>query len=155
MERVKKTYHYTLIFRDIDRFEVEEDVRDVYFPITKKAMEQRKQFFPSMTEVMEPRVNFFHSHDNQNCMAALYGYVREVKLPLEDEGDREGQELWITILQLILSFVGTMQNTHEFELYAYGMAFDESEYGWFDPLTKDQINTEDVYQIFPKKYLRR
>jgi len=152
MPSVKKFYHYTFIFTNIDRFQIEEELRDFYIPVTKKAMEQRKQFFPSLIGVMEPRVNFFQSHDNRGCMAALYGYEREVAVPIEDQ-DREGQELWITILELILSFVATIRNTNEFELYAYRMAFDEGEYGWFDPPTKAQINTEEVYKLFPKKFL--
>lgn len=152
MSSVKKIYHYTFLFTDIDKFEVEEEVCDVYLSLTKKAMEQRKQFFPSFVRVLEPNVNFFQSNDNRGCMAILYGYEREVPVPVEDQ-DMEGQELWFTILQLILSFVGTMRNTHEFELYAYGMTFDDGEYGWFDPATKNQIDPQDVYSRFPKKFL--
>ena len=127
-------------------------MRVFYLPITKKAMEQRKQFFPSLSGVMNPLVKFFQNLDNRGCIATLYGYEREVTVPVEDQ-DREGQELWITILELILSFVGTMRNTHEFELYAYGMAFDDGYYGWFDPPTKAQIAAEEVYALFPKKFI--
>jgi hypothetical protein len=152
MPSIKKVYHYTLIFTDIDPAEVEEEVRDFYLPVTRHAIEQRKEFFPSLNRAVEPSVNFFQNHDGRSCMTSLYGYERKVSVPVEDD-DKEGRELWITILELILSFVGTMRNTHDFELYSYGMAFDEGEYGWFDPATKTQISPEEVYYLFPKKFL--
>ena len=61
-------------------------------------------------------------------MATLYWYERKIENQVDDQ-DEEGQKLWFTILDLLLGFVGTMRKSHEFELYVYGMAFDEGEFG--------------------------
>ncbi|MEE9378419.1 MAG: hypothetical protein V3V33_10325 [Candidatus Lokiarchaeia archaeon] len=85
-------------------------------------------------------------------MATLYGYERRIEDPV-DEQDEEGQNLWLTILDLLLSFVGTMRKSHEFELYAYGMASDEGEFGWFLYSTGDEVPAEEIYKRFPKEYI--
>ena len=152
MPGFKKQYYYSLIFIDIHRFEVEEEVRGFYLPITKNSIEKHQQFFPSLASVMEPSVNFFKSYDGKSCMATLYGYERWIEEPV-DEQDEEGQNLWLTILDLILSFVGTMRKSHEFELCAYGMASDEGEFGWFLYSTGDKVPAEQIYNKFPKEYV--
>ena len=131
---------------------MEEEVRDFYLPITKNSMEKHQQFFPSLANVMEPSVNFFKSYDGKSCMATLYGYERWIEEPVGEQ-DEEGQNLWLTILDLILSFVGTMRKSHEFELYAYGMASDEGEFGWFLYSTGDKVPAEQIYNKFPKEYV--
>ena len=133
-------------------FEVEEEVRDVYLPIIKNSMEKHKQWFPSLSDIMEPSVNFFKSNNGESCMAAFYGYERWIEEPI-DEQDDDGQNLWFTFLELILSFVGTMRKSHEFILFAYGMAFDEGEFGWFLYSTNEQIAAEEIYKQFPKEYV--
>ncbi len=112
MSGIKKQYFYSLIFLDIIRVEVEEEVRDFYLPITKNSMEKHQQYFPSLANVMEPYVNSFKSNDGRSCMATLYGYERRIEDPV-DEQDEEGQNLWLTILDLLLGFVGTMRKSHE------------------------------------------
>ena len=149
MSGFKKQYFYSLIFIDINRVEVEEEVRDFYLPIAKNSMEKHQQYFPSLANVMDPSVNFFKSNDGRSCMATLYGYERRI----EDRVNEEGQNLWLTILDLLLSFVGTMRKSHEFELYAYGMAFDEGEFGWFLYSTGNEVPAEQIYNIFPKEYV--
>ena len=152
MSGFKKQYFYSLIFIDINRVEVEEEVRDFYLPITKNSMEKHQQYFPSLVNVMEPLVNFFKSNDGKSCMATLYGYERRIE-DLVAEQDGEGQNLWLTILDLLLGFVGTMHKSHEFELYAYGMASDEGEFGWFLYSTGNEVPAEQIYNIFPKEYV--
>ncbi len=39
---VEKLYYYSLIFTDIIRPELEEEMRDFYLPITKNSMEKHK-----------------------------------------------------------------------------------------------------------------
>lgn len=147
-----KQYFYSLIFININRDEVEEEVRDFYLPITKNSMEKHQQMFPSLSDIMEPSVNFFKSNNGKSCMATFYGYERWIEEPIEEQ-DTEGQHLWFTILELILGFVGTMRKSHEFELFAYGMAFDEAEFGWFLYSTSEQIPAEEIYNQFPKDYV--
>ena len=89
MSGLTKQYYYSLIFIDINRVEVEEEVRDFYLPITKNSMEKHQQYFPSLANVMEPSVNFFKSNDGRSCMATLYGYERRIEDPV-DEQDEEG-----------------------------------------------------------------
>lgn len=152
MSGFKKQYFYSLIFMDINRVDMEEEVRDFYLPITKNSMEKHQQYFPSLVNVMEPSVNFFKSNDGRSCMATLYGYERRIEDPVEKQ-DEEGQNLWLTILDLLLGFVGTMRKSHEFELYAYGMASDEGEFGWFLYSTGKEVPAEQIYNIFPKEYI--
>ncbi len=85
-------------------------------------------------------------------MATFYGYER---MPEEsvDEDDEEGQNLWFTILDLLLGFVGTMRKSHEFELFAYGMASNGGEFGWFLYSTGDKVPAEQIYNKFPKEYV--
>ncbi len=92
MSGFKKRYFYSLIFLDINRVEVEEDVRDFYLPITKNSMEKHQQYFPSLANVMEPSVNFFKSNNGRSCMAMFYGYERMSEKPV-DENNEEGQNL--------------------------------------------------------------
>jgi len=150
MSGFKKQYFYSLIFIDINRDEVEEEVRNFYFPITKNSMEKHQQYFPSLDKVMEPSLNFFKSNDGRSCMATFYGYERRIE-EANDEEFEEGQNLWFTILDLLLGFVGTMRKSHEFELYAYGMASDEGEFGWFLYSTGNKVPAEQIYNIFPKE----
>ena len=85
-------------------------------------------------------------------MATLYGYERRI----EDSVDKQYEErhnLWLTILDLLLGFVGTMRKSHEFELYTYGMASDEGEFGWFLYSTGSEAPAEQIYNIFPKEYV--
>jgi len=89
MPGFKKQYFYSLIFRDINRDEVEEEVRDFYLPITKNSMEKHQQYFPFLEKIMEPYVNFFKSNDGKSCMATLNGYERRKEDPV-DEQDEEG-----------------------------------------------------------------
>ncbi|MBA7539020.1 hypothetical protein ES705_31298 [subsurface metagenome] len=152
MPGFKKQYYYSLIFIDINRVEVEEEVRDFYLPITKNSMEKHQQYFPSLVNVMEPSVNFFKSNDGKSCMTTLYGYERRIEDQV-DKQDEEGQNVWLTILDLLLGFVGTMRKSHEFELYAYGMASDEGEFGWFLCSTGKEVPAEQIYNIFPKEYV--
>lgn len=152
MSGFKKQYYYSLIFMDINRVEVEEEVRDFYLPITKNSMEKHQQYFPSLANVMEPSITFFKSNDGRSCMATLYGYERRIGDRVDDQDD-EGQNLWLTILDLLLGFVGTMSKSHEFELYAYGMASDEGEFGWFLYSTGNEVPAEQIYNIFPKEYV--
>ncbi len=63
------------------------------------------------------------------------------------------KELWFTILDLLLGFVGTMRKSHEFELHAYGMATNEGEFGWFLYFTRTKVPTEQIYNNFPKEYI--
>jgi len=126
----KKQYYYSLIFVNINRDEMEEEVRDFYLPIMKNSMEKHQQYFPSLANIMEPSVNFFMSNDGISCMATFYGYERRIEDHFNKQ-DEEGQNLWFTIHDLLLGFVGTMGKSHEFELNTYGMAFDEGEFGWF------------------------
>jgi hypothetical protein len=67
--------------------------------------------------------------------------------------DEEGQNLWLTVLELILGFVSTMRKSHEFELYAYGMAFDDGEFGWFLHSTGDEMPAEQIYSQFPREFI--
>jgi len=150
MSGFKKQYFYSLIFIDINRDEVEEEVRNFYFPITKNSMEKHQQYFPSLDKVMEPSLNFFKSNDGRSCMATFYGYERRIE-EANDEEFEEGQNLWFTILDLLLGFVGTMRKSHEFELYAYGMASDEGEFGWFLYSTGNKVPAEQIYNIYPKE----
>jgi len=152
MSEFKKQYFYSLIFIDINRVEVEEEVRDFYLPITKNSMEKHQQYFPSLANVMKPSVNFFKSNDGKSCMTTLYGYERRIEDQV-DKQDEEGQNLWLTILDLLLGFVGNMRKSHEFELYAYGMASDEGEFGWFLYSTGKEVPAEQIYNIFPKEYV--
>ena len=152
MSGFKKQYFYSLIFIDIDRSEMEEEVRDFYFPITKNSIEKHQQYFPSLVNVMEPFVNFFKSNDGRSCMTTLYGYERKIEDPVDEQGE-EGQNLWFTILDLLLSFVGTMRKSHEFELYAYGMVSEEGEFGWFLHSTGARVPAEQIYSKFPKEYV--
>jgi len=46
-----------------------------------------------------------------------------------------------------------MRKSHEFELYAYGMAVNEGEFGWLLYSTGKQVPAEHVYNIFPKEYV--
>ena len=115
-------------------------------------MEKHQQYFPTLANVMQPSVNFFKSNDGKGSMATLYGYERKIENPVDDQ-DEEGQKLWFTILDLLLGFVGTMRKSHEFELYAYGMAINEGEFGWFLYSTGKQVPAEHVYNIFPKEYV--
>ncbi len=149
MPGFKKQYYYSLIFIDVNRDEVEEEVRDFYLPITKNSMDKHQQLFPSLANVMEPSVKFFNNNDGNGCMATHYGYKRRIEDPVDDQ-DEKGQKLWITILDLLLGFVGTMRKSHELELYAYGMAFDEGEFGWFLYSTGNKVK---IYNIFPKEYV--
>ena len=98
---------------------------------------------------MHPPVNFFKSNDGKGSMATLYGYERKIENPVDDQ-DEEGQKLWFTILDLLLGFVGTMRKSHEFELYAYGMAANEVEFGWFLYSTGKQVpeNGKDISRDF-------
>jgi len=152
MSGFKKRYFYSFIFLDINRIEVEEEVRDFYLPITKNSMEKHQQYFPSLANVMEPSVNFFKSNDGRSCMATFYGYERMSEKPV-DENDEEGQNLWFTILDLLLGFVGTMRKSHKFELYSYGMAYNEEEFGWFLYSTGARVPAEQIYSKFPKEYV--
>ncbi len=152
MSGFKKQYFYSQIFLDINRVEVEEEVRDFYLPITKNSMEKHRQYFPSLVNVMEPEVNFFKNYEGRSCMATLYGYERMPEEPV-DENDEEGQNLWLTILDLLLGFVGTMRKSHEFELHAYGMAYNEEEFGWFLYSTGARVPAEQIYSKFPKEHV--
>ena len=152
MPDIRNRYYYSLIFIDITKLEVEEEVRDFYMPITKNSMEKHRQFFPSLVDVMEPSVNFFESNDGRSSMATFYGYERMIE-SLVDENDEEGKNLWFTILELLLSFVGTMRKSHEFELYAYGMAFNDGEFGWFSHPNSETIPTEEIYEKFRREYI--
>jgi len=100
MPGFKKQYYYSLIFIDINKVEVEEEAQDFYLPITKNSLEKHQQFFPSLAKVMKPSVNFFKSNDGRSCMATLYGYERRIEDPV-DRQDEEGQDLWLTILELL------------------------------------------------------
>ncbi len=131
---------------------MEEEVRDFYLLITKNSMEKHQQYFPSLAKVMEPSVNFFKSNDGRSCMATLYGYERKIEDTVDDR-DEEGQNLWLTILDLLLGFVGTMRKSHEFELYAYGMASNEGEFGWFLYSTGNEVPADQIYNRFPKEYV--
>ena len=70
-----------------------------------------------------------------------------------DDRFEEGQELWFTIIELLLSFVGTMQKTHDFELYGYGVADDYRNYNWILYSTGNEIPAEEVYKQFPREYI--
>ena len=152
MPEFRKQYFYSLVFIDINRIEVEEEVRDFYMPITKNSMEKHREYFPSLVNVMEPSVNFFKSNDGKSSMATFYGYERMIESPV-DERYEEGENLWFTILELLLGFVRTMRKSHEFELYAYGMASNEGEFGWFSYPNNKTIPAEEIYEIFPKEYI--
>ena len=136
---------------DIDRLDMEGEIRDFYLPITKNSLEKHQQYFTSLARVMKPTVNFFKNNEGASCMATLYGYELRIDNSVDDQ-DEEGQKLWIPILDLILSFVGTMRKSHEFKLYAYGMAFDEGEFGWFLYSTGVEVPAEHIYKIFLKDY---
>ena len=131
---------------------MEEEIIDFYFPITKNSMQKHQQFFPTLGAVMDPIVLFFESKDGLNCMATIYGYERHLMSSYDDKFE-EGQELWFTIIELLLSFVGTMQKSHDFELYAYGVADDERNYKWILYSTGREILAEKVYSQFPKVYV--
>ncbi|KKM81876.1 hypothetical protein LCGC14_1325350 [marine sediment metagenome] len=152
MQGFKKQYFYSLIFMNINRLDMEEKVRDFFLSITKNSMEKHQQYFPSLADVMEPSVNFFKNNDGKSCMTTIYGYERRIE-NLVDDLYEEGQKLWFTILDLLLGFVGTMRKSHEFELYAYGMAFDKGEFGWFLFSTGNELPAKQVYKIFPKEYI--
>ncbi len=152
MSVYEKHYYYSLVFKNIKKFEVEEEVRDFYLPITKNSMEKHQQLFPSLVEVMEPSVKFFDNTEGEGCMTTHYGYKRRIEVSV-DVQDEEGQKLWMTILDLLLGFVGIMGKSHEFELYAYGMAFDEREFGWFLYSTGAKVSAEQIYKNFPKEYI--
>lgn len=131
---------------------MEEEIMDFYFPITKNSMQKHQQFYPTLGKVMDPIVNFFESKDGLKCMATMYGYERHLTSSSDDKLE-EGQELWFRILELLLSFVGTMQQTHDFELYAYGVADNERKYKWILHSTRDEISAEKVYSQFPKEFV--
>jgi len=152
MPEFRNRYFYSLVFIDINRIDVEEEVRDFYMPITKNSMEKHQQFFPSLVNVMEPSVNFFKSKDGRSSMATFYGYERIIESPV-DEKYEEGKDLWFTILELLLGFVGTMRKSHEFELYGYGMACNEGEFGWFSYPNSETIPAEEIYEIFPREHI--
>ncbi len=84
-------YFYSLIFIDINRVEVEEEVRDFYLPIMKNSMEKLQQYFPSLDRVMEPSVNFFKSNDGRSSMATLYGYERRIEDLVDEQDEEDGQ----------------------------------------------------------------
>jgi len=152
MPEIRKRYFYSLVFTDINRIDVEEEVRDFYMPITKNSMGKHRQMFPSLVDVMEPSVNFFKSNDGKSSMATFYGYERKMDEPV-DEGDEEGLNLWLTILELLISFVRTMRKSHEFEFFGYGMAYGDEEFGWFSYPNNEQIPAEEVYKIFPREHI--
>ena len=131
---------------------MEEEIIDFYFPITKNSMQKHQQFFPTLGSVMDPVARFFKSKDGLNCMATIYGYERHLTSSYDDKFE-EGQELWFTIIELLLGFVGTMQKTHDFELYAYGVADDERNYKWISHPTRLEIPAEKVYSQFPKEFV--
>jgi len=109
MPGFKKQYFYSLIFIDINRFEVEEEVRDFYLTITKNSMEKQQQFFLSLANIIEPSGNFFKINDGKSCMATLYGYECRIEDSIDDQ-DEEGKNLWLTILDLLLDFVALCAN---------------------------------------------
>ncbi len=152
MPEIRKRYYYSLVFTDINRIDVEEEVRDVYMPLAKNSMGKHQQSFPSLVDVMEPSVNFFTSNDEKSSMATFYGYERKVDGPV-DEKDEEGLNLWLTVLELLISFVRTMSKSHEFELYTYGMAYGDEEFGWFSYPNNEPISAEEVYKIFPREHI--
>ncbi|HEC39499.1 hypothetical protein LCGC14_0802240 [marine sediment metagenome] len=43
-----------------------------------------------------------------------------------------------------------MRKTHEFELFAYGMAFGEGEFGWFSYSNGDELPSEQIYNNIDK-----
>ena len=147
-----KKYFFSLIFTKIDRLAMEEEILDFYFPITKNSMQKHQQFYPTLGGVMDPMANFFESKDGLNCMATVYGYERHLMSSYDDRFE-EGQELWFTIIELLLSFVRTMQKTHDFELYGYGVADDDRNYMWILHSTGDEILAEEVYRQFPREYI--
>ena len=147
-----KKYFFSLIFTKVDRLDMEEEIVDFYFPITKNSMQKHQQFYPTLGGVMDPIANFFENKDGLNCMATIYGYERHLTSSYDDKFE-EGQELWFTIIELLLSFVRTMQKTHEFELFAYGMASNEGEFGWFSYPNNITIPTEEIYEKFPREYI--
>lgn len=85
-------------------------------------------------------------------MATIYGYERYLTSSYDDKFE-EGQELWFTIIELLLSFVRTMQKTHDFELYGYGVADDERNYKWILHSTGREIPAEKVYSQFPEEFV--
>jgi len=116
-------------------------------------MQKHQQFFPTLGGVMNPIVHFFEIKEGLNCMATIYGYERHLTSSYDDKFE-EGQELWFKIIKLLLSFVGTMQQTHDFELYAYGVADSERKYKWILHSTGHEIPAEKVYSQFPKEYIK-
>ena len=145
-------YYFSLIFTKVDRLDMEEEIIDFYFPITKNSMQKHQQFYPTLGGVMDPMANFFESKDGLNCIATIYGYERHLTSSSDDKLE-EGQELWFRILELLLSFVGTMQQTHDFELYAYGVADDDRNYKWMLYSKGHEIPAEEVYRQFPREYV--
>jgi len=133
---------------------MEEEIVDVYFPLTKNSMQKHQQYYPTLGGVMDPIVCFFESKDGLSCMATIYGYERHLTSSYDDRYE-EGQDLWFTIIELLLGFVGTMRRSHEFEfeLYAYGVADDERKFKWILHSTGHEIPAEKVYSQFPKKYV--
>ena len=115
-------------------------------------MQKHQQFYPTLGEVMDPIVNFFESKDGLKFMATIYGYERHLTSSCDDKFE-EGQELWFTTIELLLSFVGTMQKTHDFEFYAYGVADNERNYKWILHSTGHEILAEKVYSQFPKEFV--
>ena len=143
-------YFFSLIFTKIDSLSMEEEIIDFYFPITKNSMQKHKQFYPTLGGVMDPIAHFFESKDGLKCLATIYGYERHLTSSYDDKFE-EGQELWFTIIELLLSFVRTMQKTHDFELYAYGVADNERKYKWILYSTGGEIPADKVYSQFPKE----
>ena len=85
-------------------------------------------------------------------MSTIYGYERYTSRDLVDKYE-EGMDLWFKIIELLLSFVGTMQKTHDFDFYAYGVADVEGIYKWMLNSTKHEISAEEIYSEFPKEYV--
>ncbi len=131
---------------------MEEEIIDFYFPITKNSMQKHQQFFSTLGGVINPVACFFESKDGLKCMATIYGYEHHLPSSYDDKFE-EGQELWFTIIELLLSFVRTMQKTHDFELYAYGVADAERNYKWILHTTGCEIPAEKFYSQFPKKHV--
>jgi len=147
-----KKYFFSLIFTKVDRLAMEEEIIDFYFPITKNSMQKHQQFYPTLGRIMDPIAHFFERKDGLNCMATIYGYERHLTSSYDDKFE-EGQELWFKIMELLLSFVGTMQKTHDFELYGYGVADDERNYKWILHSTGREIPAEKVYSQFPEEFV--
>lgn len=55
-------YYFSLIFTSVNRLDMEEEIIDFYFPITKNSMQKHKQFYPTLGGVMAPIVRFFEKY---------------------------------------------------------------------------------------------